>query len=107
MNKEKDYWVDTYLGCIVGEKEINQPPERYFKAIRGDLDFYKDTWKLSDGRLIDFAWSEEDKEYWNLATIEHFNKHRVGDLYSTAILIKRVYPANVFDELLEVNENDR
>lgn len=105
MKNKKNYWADTFSDCIVTKKDRYAPPERYFEAVKGTNDFYIDTFDLGSGLRIDFTWTEEERLHWNMLVNEHFIRHNVGS-YRNPILIKRVYPPKIFDELLEECEDN-
>ena len=96
------YWVDFFAGCIVTKKDEFASPERYIEAEKNCNAIYVDTFKLGDNLFIDFAWTKEQQPYWQELLRGHFETHGVNWQTVKPKLIRRAFPPQVFDELLEV-----
>ncbi len=104
-------YLDTYTNEFVKQVDRFAPPERYLEICATSLqDCYVDTYRLKDGKLIDFTWSgevlskinvENFSEAYAVAVKNYFEDQQISDQYDDALLIRRGYPKEKFKAFLE------
>lgn len=104
-------YLDTYTNEFVKQVDRFAPPERYLEICATSLhDCYVDTYRLRDGKLLNFTWSgeilskikaENFSEAYIVAVKSYFEEQQISDQYDNALLIRRGYPKEKFKAFLE------
>lgn len=102
----KTYYFDNFAECVVDEIDQFAPPERYFMIDANNIDCYTDSYRLPDGRCIDFSYSKEDSwrnsyTHWYNLLKAHLELHGVNEAPSSLRLRFRLYPREEFEEILK------
>lgn len=102
----KLYWVDTFAGEVVEEKDEFAAPERYFLIYPTACDIYTDTYRIASDAYIDFSYTKEeswavDYYHWYNKLKAHLERHGVGQAIGSLVLVRRGYPKEEFEEILK------
>lgn len=93
------YYVDTFAGELVKEKEVNAPPERYYEYRKGTLDgVIIETYikPCSPLKLLDYARSIDTPS--GLAYVERCGILTKNGLPTDAPLFRYTVPPKWYDE---------
>ena len=102
----KLYWVDTFAGEVVEEKDEFAAPERYFLIYPTTCGIYTDTYRIASDTYINFSYTKEeswavDYNHWYNKLKAHLEYHGVSKAFSTMVLAKRGYPEKEFKAILK------